>query len=120
MYSFIEAELIFTHNLSQLTKNNIINSYVCIQARYGLKADDDTFMNIFAMADEMSKNANRSSAIICPVWGEKSMPILRDRKNCLKWCVRKRDLPGQTHFPQYCAGENLDMCCYESVTKNGS
>jgi hypothetical protein len=80
-----------------------ISTY-CPQARYGVKADDDTFMNIFAMSREMRIHNNRSAVILCPLWGENSMPILRERKSCMKWCVRKRELPGRTHFPQYCAG----------------
>lgn len=42
--------------------------------------------------------------IICPLWPDNRMPILRDPKTCMKWCVRNRDLRGRTHFPQYCAG----------------
>jgi Galactosyltransferase len=42
--------------------------------------------------------------IICPLWPDNSMPILRDPKTCMKWCVGRRELRGRTHFPQYCAG----------------
>jgi len=42
--------------------------------------------------------------IICPLWPENSMPILRDPKTCMKWCVKQTELRGRTRFPQYCAG----------------
>jgi len=32
------------------------------------------------------------------------MPILRDPKTCMKWCVKLNELRGRTRFPQYCAG----------------
>jgi len=32
------------------------------------------------------------------------MPILRNRKTCMKWCVKRTELRGQSRFPQYCAG----------------
>jgi len=32
------------------------------------------------------------------------MPILRDPKTCMKWCVKQTELRGKTGFPQYCAG----------------
>jgi len=42
--------------------------------------------------------------IICPLWLENAMPILRDPKTCMKWCVKRNELRGRTRFPQYCAG----------------
>jgi len=42
--------------------------------------------------------------IICPLWQENTMPILRDPKTCMKWCVKRSELRGRTRFPQYCAG----------------
>ena len=32
------------------------------------------------------------------------MPILRDPRTCMKWCVKRNELRGRTRFPQYCAG----------------
>lgn len=42
--------------------------------------------------------------IICPLWVENTMPILRDPRTCMKWCVKRSELRGRTRFPQYCAG----------------
>ena len=42
--------------------------------------------------------------IICPLWPENTMPILRDPKTCMKWCVKRNEMRGRTRFPQYCAG----------------
>ena len=52
--------------------------------------------------DSHSNSSPRS--LICPLYGQMSMPILRDKKKCMKWCVSKTDLPGLTHYPRYCAG----------------
>jgi hypothetical protein len=43
-------------------------------------------------------------SVVCPLWKENTMPILRDPKDCMQWCVGENELPGRTHFPQYCAG----------------
>ena len=32
------------------------------------------------------------------------MPILRDPRTCMKWCVKRSELRDRTRFPQYCAG----------------
>ena len=42
--------------------------------------------------------------IICPLWKENSMPILRDPAKCMKWCVKYTEFPGKKYFPKYCAG----------------
>ena len=42
--------------------------------------------------------------IICPLWSDNTMPILRDVGKCMKWCVKRTELRGRTGFPQYCSG----------------
>jgi len=76
----------------------------CSRAKYFIKANDDTFVNIFSMRQLFEMSAVYQHTVICPLWKENTMPILRDPKECMQWCVAADELPGRTHFPQYCAG----------------
>lgn len=79
-------------------------SHYCPQAKFAIKADDDAFVNIFELSKVLERNKNYKKVVACPLWGENSMPILRDPKKCMKWCVKYDEFPGQSYFPQYCAG----------------
>jgi hypothetical protein len=79
-------------------------SEFCPEAEYVLKADDDAFVNIFELIPLMNAHANKSNVIICSRWGENLMPILRDRKTCMKWCVQSDEFKGRDFYPSYCAG----------------
>lgn len=81
----------------------------CPQARYVIKANDNTFMNIFEMIKIMEASKERSRVIICPLWKDNTMPILRDPSECGIWCVKEDELPGRKYFPQYCAGMGFVM-----------
>lgn len=78
----------------------------CKNAEFLLKADDDAFVNVF----EWMRLAEAKVAddyhrfIMCPVWKDNTMPILRDPSKCMKWCVKYTEFPGRQYFPQYCAG----------------
>ena len=76
----------------------------CSVAKYFIKANDDTFLNIFSMMQLFEASAKRQHTVACALWKENTMPILRDPKECMQWCVAADELPGRTHFPQYCAG----------------
>lgn len=76
----------------------------CPQARYVIKANDNTFINIFEMIKMMDASKERSRVIICALWKDNTMPILRDPSECGIWCVKEDELPGRKYFPQYCAG----------------
>lgn len=77
----------------------------CPQVPFAIKVDDDTFLNVFAILPFLEENSGKPRVVVCPVWRENSMLILRDRKFCMKWCVSKRDFPGK-YYPRYCAGIN--------------
>jgi len=79
-------------------------TYYCSSAKYFIKANDDTFVNIFSMIQLFDKSAAHQHIMACALWKENTMPILRDPKECMQWCVAADELPGRTHFPQYCAG----------------
>jgi len=76
----------------------------CSMAKYFIKVNDDTFLNIFSMKQLFEGSAKHQHTVVCPLWKENTMPILRDPKECMQWCVAADELPGRTHFPQYCAG----------------
>ena len=76
----------------------------CPNVPYVMKTDDDSFINIFEISKQFAEHRNKTSVIMCPVYEDSSMPVLRDRKTCMKWCVRKRELAGMKYFPRYCAG----------------
>ena len=75
----------------------------CKHAAFAIKVDDDTFLNIFEMVSLLDQNANQSMLLVCPIWREGTMRILRERKSCMKWCVTRREFPGE-FYPRYCAG----------------
>lgn len=79
-------------------------SKYCPHVPYAMKTDDDSFVNIFEIVRLMKENRQRSNVIMCSLWQNNSMPILRDRQTCMKWCVKRRELPGLRYFPKYCAG----------------
>lgn len=79
-------------------------STYCPHVPYVMKTDDDSFLNIFEIVHLVRENRHKSSVIMCPLWQNNTMPILRDRKTCMKWCVKRSELPGLSFFPQYCAG----------------
>jgi len=79
-------------------------AHYCSAAKYFVKANDDTFVNIFSMMQLLEASAMHRYMVICALWQENTMPILRDPKVCMQWCVAADELPGRTHFPQYCAG----------------
>jgi len=78
--------------------------HYCSVAKYFIKVNDDTFLNIFSMMQLFEASAKHQHSVVCPLWKENTMPILRDPKECMQWCVAADELPGRTHFPQYCAG----------------
>jgi len=95
----------------------------CTSAKYFIKANDDTFLNIFSMMQLFETSAKYQHTVICPLWKENTMPILRNPKECMQWCVADDELPGRTHFPQYCAGllfvlsrELVPALCSTSLT----
>lgn len=76
----------------------------CPHVPYAVKTDDDSFVNIFQLIRLMDEYRSSPSLLVCPLWQNQTMKILRDRKTCMKWCVKRKELPGLHYFPQYCAG----------------
>jgi len=78
-------------------------SRYCRQAAYVVRTNDDSFVNIFEITRIMDEHSADRWTIMCPLWQDGSMPILRDSKDCGQWCVAESEFPGMSHFPQYCA-----------------
>lgn len=78
----------------------------CKSAEFILKSDDDAFVNIFEVRKILEKHKQEQvkNFIGCALWESNSMPILRDPKKCMKWCVKDYEFPGENFFPKYCAG----------------
>ena len=76
----------------------------CEQAEFAIKADDGAFINIFSLLHLLEGYRGKKNLLACPLWGDNSMPILRDPAKCAKWCVRYNEFPGRRYFPKYCAG----------------
>ena len=67
----------------------------CSHAKLVLKVDDDVFVNIPAFLQRMRDGQLDSGRrLICMRWPYRSVPILRDPANCMKWCVDENDFPG--------------------------
>ncbi|MEG7521718.1 MAG: hypothetical protein M3H12_01255, partial [Chromatiales bacterium] len=76
----------------------------CAKAKYILKVEDDTFVDIFWLRDIVKKHWGSNRLIACPLWPEHSRLIRRDPRKCSGdiWCLRYTEFPGMTHFPRYC------------------
>ena len=75
----------------------------CRQAKAIVKVDDDVFLNIFKLMDDMvTEYSNISRKILCPVRPKGTSEIQRKSG---KWKVDDREFFNMTHFPvTYCNG----------------
>lgn len=98
----------FADNYRNLTLKALMGlkwvSTYCRQAEFAIKADDDAFVNIFNLLRLLERHRGKKRLLACPLWGDNSMPILRDPSKCAKWCVKYNEFPGRRYFPKYCAG----------------
>ena len=79
-----------------------INEY-CTNARYVLKADDDIFINTFALVEYLiSQIHDKHKAIMCALKENNTSPIIREPNK--KWYLPKEVYPGRTHYPKFCSG----------------
>jgi len=76
----------------------------CKEASILIKVDDDAFVNIFKLFNLLRSYEGSRRTIVCLLYKEKSMPILRDPLTCAKWCVQSEEFPGRDFYPRYCAG----------------
>ena len=76
----------------------------CSKARYILKVEDTTFVDIFWLRDIVSKHRTVNRLIVCPQWPDHSRLIQRDPRKCSGdiWCLGYTEFPGMTHFPRHC------------------
>ena len=83
-------------------------SQYCSHARYIIKADDDVYVNMFLLLDELHSliSPTTTDTMYCAVWQDGTMGILRDPKVCKKWCIHleHKELKGKRAYPTYCSG----------------
>ena len=76
----------------------------CRNPTFLIKSDDDTYINIFRLIYLLkTKYLGIHRSIVCNVYDEHTMPVLRDPKTCLKWCVSYKEFKANT-YPKYCSG----------------
>ena len=85
----------------------------CTKARYILKVEDDTFVDIFWLRDIVRQHRAANRLIACPQWPDHSRLIRRDPRKCSGdiWCLRYTEFPGMTHFPRHCDSIGYLMSC---------
>lgn len=71
----------------------------CPQAEFVLKTDDDSWVDIFQLAEILLKRRGEKRLCMCNEWV--GMPVLRDKGS--KWYVSEEELKGKTFSP-YCSG----------------
>lgn len=75
-------------------------STYCSRAKYILKADDDVFVDVFAIITLLrSTYRDHNSLILCNLW--KGMEVVRDKKS--KWYLSEAEFP-ESVFKPYCSG----------------
>ncbi len=89
-------------SLKGLFALNWISKY-CRSARFAIKADDDTFLNVFKLTEILNKLDSAVESIVGTVY-DGNMPILRKRPSCMKWCVGEDWFPGEEFYPRYTSG----------------
>ena len=103
----------FIDEYNNLTTKGIFGlkwlTYHCANAEYAIKADDDAFVNPFKLMRLLNRYHDQKRLVACPLWKDHSMPILRDPKKCMKWCVKYNEFPGKNYFPKYCAGLSFTL-----------
>lgn len=74
-------------------------SNYCGNVKYILKTDDDIFVNLFSLIDQLKLNSKIENSFICLVWNR--MKVVREKKS--KWYISKREYVDDV-FPTYCSG----------------
>lgn len=75
----------------------------CIQAKYIVKADDDMFVNIFALTEYLLPQIYRKEkAIMCSLKENRTSVIVRKPES--KWYVPEYIFKGESHYPTFCSG----------------
>lgn len=97
----------FIDSYRNLTHKGVLGlrwvSEECPQAKVIVKVDDDVFLNVFTLMEEIESNfGNKSRHIWCPVRKKGTSLIQRDKG---KWVIDASEFKNMTHFPvTYCNG----------------
>ncbi|XP_041364168.1 beta-1,3-galactosyltransferase 5-like [Gigantopelta aegis] len=89
-------------SMKALTCLKWINDYR-IHAKYVIKADDDIFVNVFKVVEDiLPMLSSRNTTVACHFKTSGTSVIIRDPQSI--WFVSKDVFPGQKHFPDFCTG----------------
>lgn len=97
----------FIDSFGNLTMKSIlalrwINEH-CIKAKYILKADDDMFVNIFAVIEYLiTQIFDKKRVVMCHAKDNDTSTIIREKAS--KWYVPEHVFPGRSRFPRFCSG----------------
>ncbi|XP_041357662.1 beta-1,3-galactosyltransferase 1-like [Gigantopelta aegis] len=89
-------------SMKALTCLKWINDY-CIHAKYVIKADDDIFVNVFKVVEDILPMLSSKNATVACHFKQKGTSVIIRNKTS-KWFVPKDIFPGQKHFPSFCTG----------------
>ncbi|XP_060074182.1 beta-1,3-galactosyltransferase 5-like [Ylistrum balloti] len=97
----------FVDSIANLTMKSILAmkwiNENCIQAKFILKADDDMFVNIFALIEYLiSQIYEKNKVVMCHAKENDTSPIERNKNS--KWYVPPNVFPGRKRFPRFCSG----------------
>ncbi|XP_052795957.1 beta-1,3-galactosyltransferase 5-like isoform X2 [Mya arenaria] len=102
----------FTDGYRNLTNKALIamgwvDKY-CANVKHVLKADDDIFVNILAIAEKLVPTMNPNNiSIACHLIEAGKSPIERAKSS--RWYVEPQFFPNMTHFPRFCSGYMVVM-----------
>ncbi|CAD5118667.1 unnamed protein product [Dimorphilus gyrociliatus] len=71
----------------------------CSNVKYILKTDDDIFVNLFTLIDQLKLYSNIKNSFLCLVWNR--MKVVREKRS--KWYISKEEFEKDI-FPTYCSG----------------
>lgn len=97
----------FIDSIANLTMKSILAmkwiNENCIQAKYVLKADDDMFVNVFALVEYLiSQIYEKDKVVMCHAKENDTSPIERNKNS--KWYVPPNVFQGRKRFPRFCSG----------------
>ena len=74
----------------------------CSNVKLIIKIDDDIVADFVKFFDLLHQYESFKKTFICRIF--RGNLILRDPKNCMKWCLDPSVLPGKNVYPTHCSG----------------
>ena len=88
---------------------------LCSHVKYVIKSDDDIFVNLFNVIDNVLPGMSHdTTSLACHVKEAGTSPIVRDSAS--KWYIPSNVFPNMTYLPRFCSGYFVVMT-YKTVKK---